>query len=505
MQSAIPVKGMAMKLVDLISTLDLVPAFDGDADINGIAIDSRNVEAGDLFVALRGTAADGHDFVEAAVARGATAVVAEEPLAGIPVPVVTVPDSAKALAGIAARFNGDPASRMVLCGVTGTNGKSTTAILTRAIVNASRVGKMGLIGTLGWGSDDLREATHTTPDALTLHRLFAEMESTGVFGVVMEVSSHAVRQHRVWGLDFEVGVITNVTHDHLDYHSNYDDYRGAKAEFCRSLTVGRSKQDGSLIYWRDDSESRAIGEEFSGRRVSVGLSDDADVYAFDVQSDLDGTRMTLHLQTGDEVDVSTGLLGSFVAVNSALAAAAAIELGVDAGAVRAGLEAIRHIPGRFEAIGGGKKPTVVIDYAHTADSMEQVLMTCRALGAQRVITVFGCGGDRDRAKRPRMGEIATRLSERCYITTDNPRTEDVDGIIREILAGVGAGVDDRSRVVIELDRARAIDAAVAHARPGDVVALLGKGHENYQIIGTEKIAFSDRETAEGALRKWSAR
>ncbi|MCH7549917.1 MAG: UDP-N-acetylmuramyl-tripeptide synthetase, partial [Candidatus Krumholzibacteriota bacterium] len=376
MQSAIPVTGTAMKLVDLIATLNSSSVSGGgtaidEIAIGGIAIDSRAVETDDLFVALRGTISDGHDFVDTAVARGAAAVVVEDPLEGIGVPVVTVPDSAKALALIAARFHGDPASRMVLCGVTGTNGKSTTAILTRAIVNASRVGKMGLIGTLGWGSDALRESTHTTPDALTLHRFFVEMEDAGVFGVVMEVSSHAVRQHRAWGMDFEVGILTNVTHDHLDYHIDYDDYRGSKAEFCHSLAGGeRRKRDGSLVYWRDDAESRKIGEAFPARRVSVGMSDEADVFAFDVRSSLEGTRMTLRLQTGEEVHVSTGLLGSFVAINSSLAAAAAVELGADAAAVRAGLEATSRIPGRFEAIGGGKKPTVVVDYAHTADSME---------------------------------------------------------------------------------------------------------------------------------------
>ena len=503
MHSAIPAMGTEMKLTDLIEKLNDATVHGGaDIQIAGIGIDSRTVEDGDIFVALRGTAVDGHRFVETAVERGATAVVSEEPFENLGVPVVLVPDSARALAEIAGRFHGNPADRLVLCGITGTNGKSTTAILTRAIVGASSRGKMGLVGTLGWGGgDELEEATHTTPDAPTLHRLFAEIEAAGNFGVVMEVSSHAVRQHRVWGLDFEVGVITNVTHDHLDYHHNYDDYRNAKAEFCQSLVGGhRRKPDGCLVYWRDNEASRAIAEAFTGRTVSVGSSDAADVFARDVTASLDGTRMTLHLQTGEEVGVSTRMLGSFVAVNSALAAAAAVELGAGAEAVRAGIEATEGIVGRFEATGGGKVPTIVIDYAHTADSMEQILETCRTLGAQRVITVFGCGGDRDREKRPRMGEIAARLSDRCYVTTDNPRTEPVEQIVEDILAGV----PDRSGVVVELDRERAIQAAVAEARVGDVVALLGKGHENYQIVGSKKTSFSDRKTAEGALAKWSA-
>jgi UDP-N-acetylmuramoyl-L-alanyl-D-glutamate--2,6-diaminopimelate ligase len=417
------------------------------------------------------------------------------------VPVAVVPHSAIALSAIAARFHGDAAARLVLCGITGTNGKSTTAMLTQSIMNASGR-KTGLIGTLGWGVTELSEATHTTPDAVSLHRLFAGMESAGCFGVVMEVSSHAVRQHRTCGLNFEVGVITNVTHDHLDYHKSWEDYRDAKAEFCRSLAGShRRKPDGALVYWREDDAARAIGEAFPGRSVSAGVDGDADVYAHSVRADLDGTVMSLRLHTGEEVEVSMSLLGAYVPANATLAAAAAAELGASASDIRRGLEVIDRVPGRFESMGGGDRPVVVIDYAHTADAFEQILQACRSLGAKRVITVFGCGGDRDREKRPRMGEVASRLSDFCYVTTDNPRNEDIGRIVDDILAGI----TDRRRVTVELDRAGAIQQAVAEADAGDVVAVLGKGHENYQIMGTEKVPFSDRTTSEGALEQWSVR
>jgi len=486
-------------LIDALGALVVTP-LDGAArnvTVTGVTVDSRAIEGGELFVAVRGTAVDGHQFVRDAVARGAAAVVIESgaPLPGLP--FVVVEDSSKALALAAARFYGNPADALRLCGVTGTNGKTSTTHLVRAILDAAGM-KTGLIGTLGHGVGTLVKDPHTTPDAVTLHAWLRRMLDEWCVGVVMEVSSHAVRQHRVWGLDFEVGMLTNVTHDHLDYHSSMEDYKAAKAEFCYSLNAaGRKKADGTLVYWSDDPNAREIGSRFTGRRIAVGTTNDADWRVHDVEVSLDGTRFSLELPDGERADVAMKLRGAFVPANAALAAAGAHAMGASLAAVRAGLEAVDRVPGRFEALGGGDHPVVVIDYAHTPDGFERVLGTCRSLEPKRIITVFGCGGDRDKTKRPIMGEIAQRLSTRVYLTTDNPRSERVEDIIVDIRRGM-----QNQNVVVELDRARAIRAAINESKPGDLVALLGKGHEGYQIIGAEKLPWSDRRAAEEGLSQW---
>ena len=478
-------------------------ALSGDAratTIDGICVDSRKVRGGELFVALRGTAVDGHRFVGEAVRSGAAAVIVEE--AATPgVPCLVVKSSSKALALVAAHYFGDPARVLRLCGVTGTNGKTSTAHLVRSILRHEGE-RFGLIGTLGHGIDELVKDPHTTPDALTLHRLFNEMRNAGCVGVVMEVSSHAVRQHRTWGLDFEVGILTNVTHDHLDYHPDMEDYRAAKTEFCYSLAGShRQKPDGTLVYWADDAIARSIGEGFTGRRVAVGTSPDADCRVESVDVSLERTRFVLRLAGGEVVRVSMKLLGGFVPANAAVAAVAAMAMGASAAQVGAGLEAIDRVPGRFEPLGGGGRPVVVVDYAHTPDGFERVLATCRHLKPRRLVVVFGCGGDRDRSKRPLMGRIAQRVCDRCYLTTDNPRHERVETIVADILTGMRRSDD----VVVELDRAKAIHSAIAECGPGDMVAILGKGHEDYQLMGGDKQPWSDRKQAEEELAQWRAR
>jgi len=469
--------------------------------IGGICVDSRTVRGGELFVALRGTAADGHRFVDEAVRRGAAAVIVEEAPPASSVPCLVVASSSQALALVAARYFGEPARALRLCGVTGTNGKTSTAHLVRSILRRGG-GRFGLIGTLGHGIDELVKDPHTTPDALTLHELFSEMRDAGCVGVVMEVSSHAVRQHRTWGLDFEVGILTNVTHDHLDYHPDMEDYRAAKAEFCYSLAGShRRKPDGTLVYWADDATARSIGEGFKGRRVAVGTSPDADCRVDGVEVSLERTRFALHLAGGEVMRVSMKLLGGFVPANAAVAAVATMAMGASAAQARAGLEAVDRVPGRFEPLGGGGRPVVVVDYAHTPDGFERVLATCRHLKPRRLLVVFGCGGDRDRSKRPLMGRIAQRECDRCYLTTDNPRHERVETIVADILTGMRRSDD----VVVELDRGRAIRFAIAECGPGDMVAILGKGHEDYQLVGGEKQPWSDRKQAEEELAQWRAR
>jgi len=469
---------------------------DSGVTITGVAIDSRRVREGDAFVAVPGTLADGHDYVADAIARGANAVVVECAPDEVDVPVVVTKSTARAAALLAARINGNVADRLRLFGCTGTDGKSSTSWILRSILDRPAHGSFGLIGTLGWGENELHPSTHTTPDPVTLHTMLAQMESAGCVGVVMEVSSHAVRQHRTWGLDFEVGILTNVTHDHLDYHHGFSDYRDAKETFCRSLTGTRRRgREGTLVYWKNDPVAREIGEASAGRSVSVGTNDRADAYVDNVSRSWKGTSMVLHLPDTGSIAVTTPMAGAFVDTNACLAGTAAHVAGASAGAIRDGIARLSRIPGRFETLGGSNAPVVVIDYAHTPTAFENTLALCRNFGARRLITVFGCGGDRDREKRPMMGEIAVRLSDECIITTDNPRRESVGAINAEILDGISEG----RKVTVEPDRAAAIRRAIEGANVGDVVALLGKGHENYQWIGDEKVPFSDRDEASAVL------
>ncbi len=490
-------------LADALGSLVLASPADEDRAlvITGIASDSRAVKAGDLFVAVPGTVVDGHDYIADAVGHGAVVVLAERAIASVGAPVILVGDSAKALALAAAHFYGHPAAALHLCGVTGTNGKTSTAHLVRAIMTAADR-RMGIIGTLGHGVETLVRDPHTTPDALSLHSWFREMRDQHCFGVVMEVSSHAVRQHRTWGLDFEVGILTNVTHDHLDFHKTLGDYRAAKAEFCNSLAAaGRRKPAGTLVYWADDPAGGEIGAAFAGRKVAVGTSAGSDWRVSGIELSIRETRFMLSLPGGKDLRPVMKLLGSFVPSNAALAAAAAREMGATPEQILAGLESVSQIPGRFEALGGDDRPVVVIDYAHTPDGFEKVLETCRVLRPRRLTVVFGCGGDRDHAKRPIMGGLAERYCDRVFLTTDNPRSENASAIVEDILAGF----DDRTRAVVELDRGRAIRAALAESGPHDLVALLGKGHEQYQIVGAKKIPYSERAQAEEALAQWRAR
>jgi UDP-N-acetylmuramoyl-L-alanyl-D-glutamate--2,6-diaminopimelate ligase len=475
----------------------------GDADAIRVQNDSRAVRAGDVFVAVRGISSDGHDFVGDAVARGAVAVVSEKPCDTGGIVNVVVSNSALALAELSAAINGNPGDRLRLVGATGTNGKTSTTHLIRAICQASSWGKIGLIGTVGHGSgDELESAVHTTPEPIALHRLLADMGADGCVGVVMEVSSHAVRQQRIWGLDFEIGMLTNVTRDHLDYHPTFEDYVDAKREFCYSLvSATRRKPPGTLIYSQDDNVSREIGNGFPGRKCSVSIETRADVFATNVDASLEGTAFDLHLD-GEVVPVSMRLLGRFSAANGVMAAAAAQALGINNADIKSGLEAVSQVPGRFEALGGGGLPVVIVDYSHTPDSLRMTLEFCRGLGPNRLIVVFGCGGDRDRGKRPLMGEIAQAHGDICYVTNDNPRTEDPNAIIEDILKGM-----DRNAAAlrVDADRRRAIKAAIGEAGKEDLVAICGKGHEDYQVIGMTRHHFDDREEAKQALDGWSGR
>jgi len=329
------------------------------------------------------------------------------------------------------------------------------------------------------------------------------MKANGCAGVVMEVSSHAVKQQRVWGVDFEIGMLTNVTRDHLDYHPTFADYVGAKREFCYSLLSKerKKKEEGILAYSIDNEHAREIGDGFAGRKLTTSTEEPADVSATEIRATLQGTQFLLNVKGEKPLEVNLKLLGSFSVSNAILAAAGARIIGIDTDGIKAGLEAVKRVPGRFEAIGGGSRPLVVVDYSHTPDSLERTLLFCRGLDPKRLYVVFGCGGDRDRGKRPLMGEIAQRIAHVCYVTSDNPRTEDPAKIVADILSGMDS---KRGGLVVEMDRRRAIREAIHSARAGDMVAICGKGHEDYQVVGTTRFHFDDREEADKALEDWRA-
>jgi UDP-N-acetylmuramoyl-L-alanyl-D-glutamate--2,6-diaminopimelate ligase len=463
-----------------------------DLEITGIATDSRAVVPGELFVAVAGHTQDGHDFLEQAALRGAAALVlgwqCETPL-----PTVIVDDTAVAAALLAKTFYGDPASRLVLAGITGTNGKTSASFLLRSIMSEA-MGPSGLIGTVGFGSgDDLSASTHTTPSSVDLFRIMSEFLAHRCTSVVMEVSSHAAVQGRITGLEFDVGVFTNVSRDHLDYHGSIEGYVAAKEIFVASLTdPEREKEPGTLVFNIDDPLVREVRGRFLGRAVSYGFGPEATVRGEGLIADLDGTRFDL--VCGDErIHIDLKLLATFSAYNALAAAAAAHALGIGIEAIKRGLERIGGVPGRFQVVSGGEGPKVIVDYAHTPDALERLLAFCRELGPSRITTVFGCGGDRDRGKRPIMGRIAVEMSDEVYVTDDNPRTEDPDRIVQEILVGI-----DRP-VHVERDRRSAIRKAVGGAGDGELVVIAGKGHEDCQIVGIERIPFDDAEEAEAAL------
>jgi UDP-N-acetylmuramoyl-L-alanyl-D-glutamate--2,6-diaminopimelate ligase len=487
-----------LKLSSLVEEIDVSRriAF-RDVEVTGIATDSRSLKAGDCFVAMKGHAADGHAFIDEAIRKGASALVVEHAIEGA-IPTVVVKDSSLAGALMAKRFFEDPASRLRLVGITGTNGKTSSAFLLRSIMNIAH-GPCGIIGTIGYGdSDDLVSVRNTTPGAVDLYRVLARFLERGCRSTVMEVSSHAAEQGRIAGIEFDVGAFTNVTRDHLDYHGTFKRYIEAKESFVRTLAEsGRRKKPGTFVYNIDDPEVVRIAKRFEGTSLSFGLSPSADVRAEGFKANLKGTRFDLVIGSGRE-RLDLKLLGTISVYNALTAAACAHALGVDPRRIKAGLESVALVPGRFQVVSIGRGPTVVVDYAHTPDALEKLLNFCRELAPRKIVTVFGCGGDRDRGKRPMMGGIAARLSNIIFITDDNPRTEDPDRIVKEILDGVGSsGVP----VHVVRDRRFAIREAVGAAGEGDLVVIAGKGHENEQICRNGRVPFNDALEAEEALRE----
>lgn len=463
--------------------------------IGEVTADSRQVTPGALFVAIRGLQTDGHHFLDAALDTGAAALLVEElPPHLLPrvqaggQTVVQVQNSRQALALIADAYYQRPSRHLRLVGITGTNGKTTTSYIVESILQAA--GKsVGVIGTVNYrfGGQQIG-ALQTTPDALFLQRLLRQMVDAQVGYAVMEVSSHALDQERVWGCRFEVCVFTNLSRDHYDYHSTEAAYFAAKARLFRELPA----------QWHvlnlDDPYGQELVRTARARLLTYGLASEATLKPLVVQHDIDGIQCTLPTTKG-HLAIRSPLIGRHNVYNLLAGVAVAIALDIDAEAIMRGIAQLQHVPGRLERIEAGQDFAVFVDYAHTPAALEQVLRSVRTETPGRLITVFGCGGDRDAGKRPLMGQIATTLSDYTIITSDNPRTEDPQRIIDDIVAGV----DTTPAYTTIPDRRRAITYAMDMAQPRDTVLIAGKGHEDYQIIGHTRLHFDDREVARQAL------
>jgi UDP-N-acetylmuramoyl-L-alanyl-D-glutamate--2,6-diaminopimelate ligase len=459
-----------------------------EAEILGLAYSSQSVTPGTLFFCVPGFRADGHDFARQAVERGAAALVCQRPL-GLGVPEVLVDDVRAAMGPAAARFYGDPTSELDVVGITGTNGKTTTAFLVRHLLEADgrRCGLLGTVKRVVGGVEE--DVERTTPEAIDLQSTFRRMLAAGDRACAMEVSSHALELGRAAGIRFACRVFTNLTQDHLDFHENMEAYFLAKRRLF--------EEPGPSVVNMDDEYGRRIAAELDC--VTFGIETEADYRALDVEFDLMGSRFRCETPDGP-LQLESRLPGLFNVQNALGAVAAARLLGVGADTIATALPRFGRVPGRFEPVDEGQDFGVLVDYAHTPDSLENVLRAAREVARGRVHVVFGAGGDRDRGKRPLMGEAARRLADRVLVTSDNPRNEPPEAIVDEIMEGAGDGAER------ETDRARAIGLAIEGAKPGDVVVIAGKGHEQGQEFEHgRKEPFDDRSVARAALRRRAAR
>jgi UDP-N-acetylmuramyl-tripeptide synthetase len=465
----------------------------GDVEITAVTHDSRKAGPGSLFVAVRGLATDGNDFVDAALRKGAAAVASEkEPRPGVP--WLSVADAREALAVLSAAVLGAPADSLELVGVTGTNGKTTTTYLIDAALRAAGA-PVSLVGTIQYRiGERLAEAVRTTPESSDLQVLFREMVEAGSRYAVLEVSSHSLALKRVHGCRFRVAVFTNLTRDHLDFHGDMDRYFAAKRVLFDTLL----REDGHAIVNAEDDRAPELVRAARGRVWTYAVDRPADLRAEKVSLSLQGTRFRALTPAG-AFDVSTPLLGRFNAQNILAALGAALAVGVPAADALRGIESVTQVPGRLERVSAGQDFTVVVDYAHTDDALKNLLETVRELEPRRVITVFGCGGDRDRTKRPLMGAVASRLSDVAIVTSDNPRSEPPEAIIEDIQRGMGR--QSRAEPLVIVDRRDAIARGLEMAGPGDLVVVAGKGHETYQVIRDRTIPFDDRQVVRDLLRR----
>jgi UDP-N-acetylmuramoyl-L-alanyl-D-glutamate--2,6-diaminopimelate ligase len=534
-----------MRLKEFLA-LEEVEEADGNLnqEVSGLAYNSRSVRPGEVFFAVPGEKLDGHDFIPQAVERGAAAVVVSRKIAGPPgATAIRVRDVRRSMGLWSAQFFGWPSRKLKLIGVTGTNGKTTVTYLVESILAAAGTAP-GVIGTINYRYQGYEVPSHhTTPESLDLEALLAEMQEAGVKSVAMEVSSHALAQERVRGLEFDVAVFTNLSRDHLDYHANLEDYFRAKSRLFTDYLKSSSKPNKSAVIYGGDPRAKELLEKIRDQRLEVwtyGETEQWDVHPVGVQINVRGLRGKIQAK-GHLLEFASPLIGAANLQNILGAVAVGFALGISPDAVMQGIQQLTAVPGRLEKVDNDLGVSILIDYAHTPDALEKVLQALRGLVSgfkqvsssesveekaraenpksatrnPRLISVFGCGGDRDRGKRPLMGEIAARLSDLVVLTSDNPRTEEPLSILVEIETGVlktglqklqvstlgsqSAELGTQRGYWVEADRRRAIRIALSLSRRGDVLLIAGKGHEDYQILGTEKIHFDDREVAREEL------
>lgn len=491
-----------MSLQDLLAGIADVPAT-VDMTVQGIAIDSRNCTPGCVFLACAGLSSHGLEYVDQAVRLGARAVLWEPDSVdapSLPEGVVALPVTAlsRHAGELAARFHGYPVEALDVIGVTGTNGKTSVAhLVARALGQLGR--RAAIAGTLGNGfPDDLHAATHTTMDAVSLQALLADLHDAGADSLAMEVSSHALSQHRIAGMRFHTAVFTNLTRDHLDYHGDLESYAAAKRRLFDMPELQVAVVNADDAVGRDILASLPTGTRriaFASHAESLrDTGADDNILITNIEFDAGGLQVVVD-RNGKNLLLKAPLFGRFNALNLVAVFGVLLGFGYSDSKAAHALAGVRPVPGRMEHLGGNSLPLVIVDYAHTPDALRQVLLAAREHVAGKVVCVFGCGGDRDRGKRPEMASIAEGLADHIIVTDDNPRTEDGDAIVAEIIAGL----ETPDAVIVERDRAKAIHLAVRAATRGDVVVLAGKGHEDYQVVGNERRYFSDRETAQLAL------
>lgn len=480
-----------MKLGKLLENLDIISSSaDMEMEIGGVSYDSRETLPGDLFVAVKGFESDGHRFIPNAVKRGAAAVLCEVPPED-KTPYVQIDDCRYGLAIASREFFGDPASKMKVIGVTGTNGKTTSTYLIKHLLESKLDAKVGLVGTNGnMIGDEFIHTEHTTPESYELHKLFRQMSDAGCTHIVMEVSSHSLTLERVAGIHFDVAIYTNLTQDHLDFHADMEDYAAAKRKLFSNCTVGCFNIDDPWAGFMMEGAKCSI-ETFSAE------SNSADLTAKDIRLSASSVRFAaVH---GNEIAITKLAIPGMFSVHNALGVMeAGLALGISLEDCADAMSSAKGVKGRMESVPTDGDYTVIVDYSHTPDSLENALKTLRPITKGRLIALFGCGGDRDRGKRPIMGAIAADNSDLCVVTSDNPRTEDPQTIIDEILEGMK---NKRTPCKIICDRVEAIEWAIDNAHTGDVILLAGKGHEDYQVVGHEKHHMDEREIVADFLKK----
>lgn len=490
-------------LKDIISTIN-VQKIEGNQNVSiqDITADSRTVKPNSLFIALDGATVDGHNYIDKAIAAGAVAVIVSKSVTvSSDVCVITVDDTRQAMMSCVPYFFDYPANRMRMVGVTGTNGKTTTTHMIRHILKAQGF-KVGVIGTVHIMIGDISYPIHnTTPDVVDLQHILHQMVQENVEYCVMEVSSHALALGRVSGVEFDTAVFTNLTQDHLDFHKTFENYLAAKCKLFEQVSApNQVKANKGAVINIDDTYGHRVIEKTTAPTITYSTLGKGTLNASDVHMSTKMSQYTVSYN-GESYPVSMNTTGLFNVYNTLAAIGACLQEGISMEAIDTALKTFSSVPGRFELIEAGQDFAVVVDYAHTPDGLENILKTAKAIKENRIILVFGCGGDRDATKRPIMGRIAAEYGDKIYVTSDNPRTEDPVQIVKDVEAGVREALRDGTSYEVIVDRREAINHAIHDAKAGDIVIIAGKGHENYQILKNETIHFDDREEARKALKE----